>query len=126
MIQTILFGSPRPAPLPQGGIGPFIQSVLRYPALLLRLAIAAIVCGAFFWLGWTIPAGLGFLALEIYASLLALRMFTDLLAYRQLGRILKAMWLPVAVILVAIYLLFFNDQGRELGIGLIDLNEKGL
>jgi hypothetical protein len=126
MIQTILIGSPKTSPNPQGGIGPFIQSVLRYPALLLRLALAAIVWGAFAWLGWTVPAGLGFLALEVYVSLLALRMFTDLLTYRQSGRILKAMWLPTVVILVAVYLLFFNDQGRELGIGLMDPNEKGL
>ena len=126
MIQTILIGLPKTSPNPQGGIGPFIQSVLRYPALLLRLALAANVSAAFAWLGWTVPAGLGFLALEVYASLLALRMFADLLAYRQLGLILKAMWLPTGVIAVAVYLLFFNDQGRELGIGLMDPNKKGL
>jgi hypothetical protein len=124
MIQTILIGPPKTSPNPQSGIGLFIQSVLRYPALLLRLAVAAIAWGALKWLGWTIPAGVGFLVLEIYTSLLVLRMFTDLLAYRQLGLILKAMWLPIAVILVAVYLLFFNDQGRELGIGLMDLHKK--
>jgi hypothetical protein len=126
MIQTILIGSPKTSPNPQGGIGPFIQSVLRYPALLFRLALAAIVWGALKSLGWTVPAGLGFLALEVYASLLALRMLVDLLAYRQLGLLLKAMWLPTGVVAVAVYLLFFNDQGRELGIGLMDLNKKGL
>jgi hypothetical protein len=92
MIQTILIGPPKTSPNPQSGIGLFIQSVLRYPALLLRLAVAAIAWGALKWLGWTIPAGVGFLVLEIYTSLLVLRMFTDLLAYRQLGLILKAMW----------------------------------
>jgi hypothetical protein len=126
MIQTILLGSPKTSPNPQGGIAPFIQSILRYRALLLRLALAAIVWGAFEWLGWTVPAGLGFLVLEIYASLMALRMFTDLLAYRQFGLLLKAMWLPTVVIVGAIYLLFVNDQGRELGIGLMALDKKGL
>jgi hypothetical protein len=45
MIQTILIGLPKTSPNPQGGIGSFIQSVLRYPALLLRIALAAIVWG---------------------------------------------------------------------------------
>ena len=126
MIQTILIGSPKIPPNPQGGIGLFIHSVLRYPPLVRRLALAAIVWGAFEWLRWTVPAGLGFLALEVYASLLALRMCADLLGFGQSGRILKAMSLPIAVILVAVYLLFFNDQGRELGLGLIDLNKQGL
>jgi hypothetical protein len=126
MIRTILIGLPKTSPNPQGGIGSFIQSVLRYPALLLRIALAAIVWGALKSLGWTVPAGLGFLALEVYASLLALRMLADLLAYRQLGLLLKSMWLPTGVVAVAVYLLFFNDQGRELGIGLMDLNEKSL
>ncbi|HSY54864.1 MAG TPA: hypothetical protein VK834_00265 [Bradyrhizobium sp.] len=126
MIQSFLIGSPKTGPHPPGGIGPFVQSVLLYSSLLLRLAVAAIVWRAFAWLGWTVPAGLGFLALEIYASLLVLRIFADLLAYRQLGLVLKAMWLPNSVIAIAVYLLFFNDQGRELGFGLMDLNEKGV
>jgi len=130
MFQTILIGQAQqdpnhPAGI-QGGIGRFIQTTLRYPPLLLRLVVAAIAWLAFKWLGWTVPSGLGFLAFEIYGALLALRFFADLLAYRQLGLILKAMWLPVAVMAVAVTLLFFNDQGRELGIGLMDWNERGI
>jgi hypothetical protein len=127
MLQTILIGSP--APLPQQrqiGIAPFIRSILDYPALLLRLAIAAGLWRAFAWLGWTFPAALGFLAFEIYGSLVVLRILADLFAWRQSGRILGAMWLPAAVVAVAVYLFFFNDQGRELGFGLMDPSIKGL
>jgi hypothetical protein len=125
MLQTILIGQPEAGPHRQGGIGPFVQLVLRYPALLLRLGAAAIVWGACAWLEWTVPAGLGFLALEVYASLLLLRVLADLLEFGQSGRFLTAMWLPAGIIAVAVYLLFFNDQGRELGIGLMDRDQKG-
>ena len=39
---------------------------------------------------------------------------------------LAAMALPLVVVLVAAYLLFFNDQGRELGVGLMIGDRVGL
>ncbi|ACK49786.1 hypothetical protein Msil_0816 [Methylocella silvestris BL2] len=42
----------------------------------------------------------------------------------ELTRALSAMWLPIAIVIGAALLLFFNDQGRELGVGL--MNSPGL
>lgn len=127
MLQTLLIGPvPDAATHRQSGIGPFIQFLLRYPALLVRLGAGLVVWRACSWLQWTNLAGLGFLTIEIYASLLLIRILADLLQFRQFGRFLTAVWPPVTVIGAAGYLLFFNDQGRELGVGLMDLNHKGL
>ena len=129
MLQKILqalarffFGPGQTAFGPQPhGIGPFIQSSLRYGALFPRLGIAVVAWALCAWLlKWRIPAGFAFLAVEVYASLLVIRALTDLFRLRNLGRILVSMWLPIAIIAIAVYLLFFNDQGRELGIGLMD------
>ena len=125
MLQAILIGRPEAGAPRQGGIGPFIQSVLRYPAVLLRLGIAVAVWSMCTWLEWPVLPSLGFFAIEIYASLLLLRILADLLEFGQPGRIVTAMWLPTVVIAGAVYLLFFNDQGRELSIGLMDRNQKG-
>ena len=57
-----------------------------------------------------------------YASLLSLKLVIDILRFRGFGRVMAAMALPLGVMVVATYLLFFNDQGRELGLGLIDYN----
>jgi hypothetical protein len=126
MLQTILIG---PAPDSQsrgaGGIGQFILFILHYRSLLLRLGAAAAVSIAFEWLGWPVVAKLGFLAVEIYASLLVIRVFAGASQRGQLGRILTAMWVSIAVLAIATYLLFVNDQGRELGVGLMDLSAKG-
>jgi hypothetical protein len=128
MLQTLLIGRvPNKSADRLRGVGPFIRFTLRYPALLARLGAGLIVWSSCTWLlEWPILASLGFLIVEIYASLLVIRILADLLEFRQFGRFLMAVWLPIAVIAVAAYLLFFNDQGRELGIGLIDLNHKGL
>jgi hypothetical protein len=126
MLQAILIG---PAPDSQsrgaGGIGQFILFVLHYRSLLLRLGAAAAVSIAFEWLGWPVVAKLGFLAVEIYASLLVIRFLAGASQRGQLGRILTAMWVSIAVLAIATYLLFVNDQGRELGLGLMDLSVKG-
>lgn len=124
MLQTILIGRAPGGP-GAGGIGQFILFVLRYPSLLLRLGAAAAVWAGFAWLEWPIPAKLGFLAVELYASLLVIRLLAGASQHGQLGRILTAMWLSIAVMAVATYLLFVNDQGRELGVGLMDPNAKG-
>jgi hypothetical protein len=124
-LVRILIGSPRGEC--KGGIAQFLQYALRYDSLAYRLIIAAAV-----WLGFSAPswfglkwwvvslvANLGFLACEIYASLIGIRFLAGR-ARGQFGRMLVAMWLPLVVIAVAAYLLFANDQGRELGVGIMD------
>jgi hypothetical protein len=124
MLQTILIGPARGDR--KGGIAQFIQFVLHYNSLALRLFVAAAVWLVFRrWLAWPVVAKLGFFAFEIYASLVVIRILADVSQGGQLGRILAAMWLPIGVIAVATYLLFVNNQGRELGVGLMDLNAKG-
>src|SRR5262245_34199559 len=123
MLQTILIGPP--CGDRKDGIAQFIQFVLHYDSLALRLLAAAAVWGVFTWLAWPFLANLGFFAFEIYASLIAIRILTDVCQHGQLGRILAAMWLPIGVTAVAAYLLFVNDQGRELGIGLMDSYANG-
>jgi hypothetical protein len=122
MLQTILIGPPR-GDL-KGGIAQFIQFVLHYDSLALRLFTVAAVWGIG-WLVWPFLANLGFFAFEIYASLIVIRVLTDVSQRGQLGRIIAAMWLPIGVTAVATYLLFVNDQGRELGIGLMDSYANG-
>jgi hypothetical protein len=125
-LQRILIG-----PLPsndesgRGRIAKFIQFVLHYPPLLRRLAAAAVAWSLFRLLGWDLAAKLAFLAFEVYASLLLIRFFAGAPRLGEFGKIVAAMWLPIGVIAVAVYLLFVNDQGRELGIGLMDPNKKG-
>jgi hypothetical protein len=117
----------------KGGIAEFLQYALHYDSLTYRLVIAVAV-----WLGFSAPswfgprwwvlsliANLGFVAIEIYASLIGVRFLADR-AREQFGRILVSMWLPILVIAVAAYLLFANDQGSELGIGVMDGNRKAL
>jgi hypothetical protein len=98
MLHTILIGPPRGDR--KGGIAQFIQFVLRYNSLALRLVAAAAVWGIGS-LVWPFSANLGFFAFEM------------------------AMWLLIGVIAVATYLLFVNDQGREFGIGLMDSYANG-
>ena len=124
-LVRILIGSPRGEC--KGGIAQFLQYTLHYDSLAYRLIIAAAVWLGFsapswFGLSWWVPsfvANLGFLACEVYASLIGIRFLAGR-ARGQLGRMLVAMWLPLAVIAVAAYLLFANDQGRELGVGIMD------
>jgi hypothetical protein len=123
MLQTILIGTPRGDR--EGGIAQFIQFVLHYESLAFRLFVAAVVWGVFASLAWPFLANVGFFAFEIYASLILIRGLTDLSQRKQGGRVLAAMWLPIAVTLVAAYLLFENDQGRELGVGLMDSYANG-
>jgi hypothetical protein len=118
MLQTIFIGTPRGDR--KGGIAQFIQFVLHYESLAFRLFVAAAVWGVFTSLAWPFLANLGFFAFEIYASLILIRVLADVSQRGQLGRILAAMWLPIGVAAVAAYILFMNDQGRELGIGLMD------
>ncbi|MGY3615228.1 hypothetical protein [Bradyrhizobium sp. USDA 10063] len=125
-LQRFLIG-----PLPtggngvRGGITQFIQVVLQYRPLLYRMAIAIMACGLLEWLGWRLAANLAALAAEIYVSLLAVRWVADAPRVRHYSRIVAAMWLPITVIVAATYLLLFNDQGRELSVGLMDPYQKG-
>ena len=69
------------------------------------------------WVPWTLGIGVWSGAFGLCALLLGLiSNATDLL------RALAAMWRPLALVLAAAYLLFSNDQGRELGVGLMAEN----
>jgi hypothetical protein len=69
------------------------------------------------WIAWTLRIGVWAGAFGLCALLLGLiSNAADLL------RALAAMWRPLALVLAAAYLLFSNDQGRELGVGLMAEN----
>ena len=103
-----------------GGLTDWIKSTLHYRSLLPRLIAAAIVWRVFAWLDWNVAASFALLATAGYGSLLSVRVVVDIVTFRNLGRILAGMWLPISVMAIAAYLLFFNDQGRELGLSLMD------
>jgi hypothetical protein len=117
MLIKLLIGGSYGKP---GGLTEWIKSTLHYRSLLPRLIAAAIVWRLFAWLGWTIPASFALLATAGYGSLLSVRVVVDIATFRNLGRILTGMWLPLSVMAIAAYLLFLNDQGRELGLSLMD------
>ncbi len=116
MIIKLLIGGSYGKP---GGLTDWIKSTLHYRSLLPRLIAAAIVWRVFAWLDWTIVAAFALLATAGYGSLLSVRVVIDIASFRNLGRILAGMWLPLGVMAVAAYLLFRNDQGRELGLSLM-------
>jgi hypothetical protein len=69
------------------------------------------------WTGWALGIGIWVGAFGLLALLLRLISYaTDLFVA------LAAMWRPLVLILAAAYLLFSNDQGRELGVGLVAEN----
>ena len=69
------------------------------------------------WIARTLGIGVWAGAFGLCALLLSLvSKATDLL------RALAAMWRPLVLVLAAAYLLFTNDQGRELGVGLMAKN----
>jgi hypothetical protein len=113
----------------EGGLNGWIIFGLHYSALLPRLlmAIALFVWLKFTWLDWNYAQSFALLAVAGYASLLSLRLVVSIAELAELAELLKdfrravaAMWLPIAVMALAAYLLFVNDQGRELGLGLMD------
>ncbi|PDS43161.1 hypothetical protein CO662_36685 [Rhizobium anhuiense] len=72
---------------------------------------------AWSWTAWTLGIGVWAGAFGLLALLLRLiSNATDLL------RVLAAMWRPLVLVLAAAYLLFSNDQGRELGVSLMAEN----
>jgi hypothetical protein len=103
-----------------GGLTDWIKSTLHYGSLLPRLLAAAILWRLFSWLDWRLAASFSLLATAGYGSLVGTRVIADIAAFRGLRRILVGMWLPISVMAVAACLLFFNDQGRELGLSLMD------
>jgi hypothetical protein len=131
LLVRILIGSPGGGC--RGGIVEFLQYALHYASLAYRLVIAAAIWLGFSALSWvgfkwwalSLTANLGFVAIEIYASLIGVRFVADR-AREEFGRILAARWLPILVIVVAAYLLLANDQGSELGVGVMDGNFKAL
>ncbi len=81
------------------------------------------------WIGWlpiaTTWAG-WFLGIGVWVGLVALcALVLQLVSLApDLLKVLAAMWRPIVLILAAAYLLFSNDQGRELGNGLIAENRN--
>ncbi|WP_167768346.1 hypothetical protein [Bradyrhizobium sp. MOS001] len=141
MIRSLLIGGPHRNP---EGLKGWITFGFQYRVLVPRCTIALVAflllaVPPYAWLNdhpassphWILTT-LGFLAqlakafallfLAGYASLLSLRLAIDILNFRSFGRVMAAMALPLGVMVVATYLLFFNDQGRELSLGLIDYN----
>src|SRR5262245_34151201 len=114
------------APQKKGGLAQFIQHVLGYKFLLLGVGSAVAIWIVLQLLNLTIFSHIAFLAAEILASLLLIRIGADIAASGNVGHTLNAIWLPVVVVAVAAYLLFFNDQGRELGLGLMGANQTVL
>jgi hypothetical protein len=123
MLQSILIGQTRG--VQQGGLLQCIQYALHYKPLAGRMLAGLAVWAVAKRLEWTALANIGFVIFEIYISLIAIRFIAGILR-RQVDRLVLATWLPIAVAAFAVYLLFINDQGRELGIGLMDANWKGL
>jgi hypothetical protein len=111
-----------------GGLNGWISFGLHYRALLPRALVFFLLFAALDWnlanssLLASLAKSFALLVLAGYASLLSLRVVVDILEFGGLGRITAAMALPIGVMGVAAYLLFFNDQGRELGLGLMDKN----
>jgi len=111
-----------------GGLNGWISFGLHYRALLPRALVFFLLFAALDWnlanssLLVSLAKSFALLVLAGYASLLSLRVVVDILEFGGLGRITAAMALPIGVMGVAAYLLFFNDQGRELGLGLMDKN----
>jgi hypothetical protein len=69
------------------------------------------------WTAWTL--GIGVWAGAFGLSALLLRLISGA---TDLMWALAAMWRPLVLVLAAAYLLFSNDQGRELGVGLMAEN----
>jgi hypothetical protein len=116
----------------EGGLNGWITFGLHYRALLPRLLIAVAFFGLFAglhslfvwlkltWLDWSCVQPFALLAVAGYASLLSLRFVVSIAELQDFRWAVAAMWLPIAVMALAAYLLFVNDQGRELGLGLMD------
>jgi hypothetical protein len=66
------------------------------------------------WAGWFL--GIGVWAGHVALCALLLQLVSKV---PDLLQVLAAMWRPIALTLGAAYLLFSNDQGRELGVGLV-------
>jgi hypothetical protein len=117
-----------------GGLNGWIIFGLHYRALLLRFGVAVVFFGLFAgfdslfgwlgfpWVGWGFAKSFALVAVAGYASLLSLRLVVGIAEFEGFGRIVAGMWLPIAVMGLATYLLLFNDQGQELGLGLMDAN----
>lgn len=103
-----------------GGLNGWIIFGLHYRALLPRFVGAVVFYLLFAWLDWGHAESFALLAVAGYASLLSLRFAVGIAEFGGFGRIVTAMWMPIGVMALAAYFLFFNDQGQELGLGLLD------
>jgi hypothetical protein len=81
------------------------KSANRRPVILLRIAFGAVWFVNF--VGWLAFVGICILAFKLAAY------------FRELGKVVLAMWPPITVTVVAGVLLFYEGQGRDLGVGLL-------
>ncbi|WP_354211912.1 MULTISPECIES: hypothetical protein [unclassified Bradyrhizobium] len=130
MIRQVLFGgwSGNSA----GGLKGWIIFGLHYRALLPRLFVAVaffglfaglnslFACFGFPWFGWSCARSFALVVITGYASLLSLRFVVGIAEIEDFRRAVAAIWLPIAVMALAAYLLFANTQGQELGLGLME------
>ncbi len=120
-LGKLLLGSLPDAGQGHGRLHQFILHALQWQPLLIRLAVCLTIAAIFYPFGWMIPAKLGLLAAELYCALLGIWLVACIVDYgRPFLVAVAAMWLPILVVIVAIVLLFVNDQGQELGVGLMD------
>ncbi len=129
----------------RGTTAGFIQYVLDYKKLSVRFLIAVLIAVVSWWQDVTFVAKVAFLFAEIYGSLLLIRFgagfalsegpwpvvlnfLNSLFSFLNFLKpdFLKAIWLPLAVVGVAAWFLFVNDQGRDLGVGLMGAHQVTL
>jgi len=82
-----------------------IVALLTMAFILLRIAFGPVWFVNF--VGWLAFLGICILAFKLAAY------------FRELGKVVLAMWLPITVTVVAGVLLFYEGQGRDLGVGLL-------
>jgi len=86
---------------------------------LIRLFVCLTVAAILYPFGWDDPLQIGPTGGTAYCALLGIWLVACIVRYgRPFLVAVAAMWLPILVIIVAIVLLFVNDQGQELGVGL--------
>jgi len=117
-----------------GRLYQFLLFALHWPSLFKNLGIAFAAALIFYlptllasylweWLTFVLQifAKLSVVVAEIYAALLLMRGVAYMVSrWRSFFVAIGAMWLPLLVIIVSAFLLFVNDQGQELGVGLMD------
>jgi hypothetical protein len=105
----------------RGRLHKFILFALHWRSLFIRFGVSLAAALIFYRFELSLLAKLSFLAAELYLALFAILLVARVVSYgRSFLVSVAAMWLPILVIIVAVAILFMNDQGQELGVGLMD------